>query len=193
MTLPVEAMNISESIQISISSIFNDVNQALAQGITLTESQTQTIVIEPILKTLGYNVWEYQKTATSEITGQIPDYTMLPNTEFEWFLEVKKWKLILSEREAKQAVNYAANQGKRWAVLTNGDEWRIYDANCHEDLTRKCIFTTELSSSTAIETLSLLTKESMQQNLLAASHRARLLTESVQRELSTINSETVRI
>jgi len=177
----------------TIASILDDVKKAAENGITLTESMTETIVIDRMLAALGYAVWEYQKQGTAEGIGNIPDYTILPKTPQQWFLEVKRWQLPLTEKEANQTVGYAFSQGSRWAILTNGDEWRIYDAHCKEHLTQKCIFTLKsLSSPDAVEMFSLLMKEAMKQDLLAASHRARLLAEAVRNELLTAGSETIK-
>jgi len=185
-------MNLT-SLKEAITSVLTDVHTAIDNGVQLNESQTQTVVIEPLLKTLGYAVWEYQKTAAETYTGTIPDYTILPNTACEWFLEVKKWQLSLTDKEASQAVMYAFNRGKRWAILTNGDEWRIYDAHCKEQLTSKCIYVVKsLDSDNAIEVISLLTKESMQHDMLAASYRTRILIEAVQHQLTTANSEAIK-
>lgn len=42
-------------------------------------------------------------------------------------IEVKAIGLELKEQHVKQAVDYAANQGVDWVVLTNGMHWRVYN------------------------------------------------------------------
>jgi len=112
----------------------------------------------------------------------------------QWFLEVKRWLLPLTEKEANQTVGYAFSQGTRWAVLTNGDEWRIYDAHSKAPLPQKCIMTIQsLSSPDATEVFSLLSKDSIQREQLAASYRVRLIYQSVQSELLNQESATVKM
>lgn len=63
-----------------------------------------------------------------DAAGQKPDYTILPDTpDSTWFLEAKAWHVTLEDKHAIQAINYANTQGKRWVVLSNGREWRLYD------------------------------------------------------------------
>lgn len=90
------------------------------------EANTCDWVIRPLIVALGY--------ANHEIFGQsadtsnkFPDYTILPNTNSTWYLEAKAWKSVLESSHVDQAMNYAHSNGKRWVVLSNGKEWRLYD------------------------------------------------------------------
>jgi predicted type IV restriction endonuclease len=38
----------------------------------------------------------------------------------------KSAKVVLKDIHIKQAVDYAANEGIEWVVLTNGAMWRVY-------------------------------------------------------------------
>lgn len=44
----------------------------------------------------------------------------------QFLIEVKAIGTELKDAHVKQAVDYAANQGTDWVVLTNGLSWRIY-------------------------------------------------------------------
>src|SRR3546814_15069910 len=41
-------------------------------------------------------------------------------------IEVKAIGLDLKDHHVKQAIDYAANQGVDWVLLTNGTQWRVY-------------------------------------------------------------------
>src|SRR3546814_11996701 len=41
-------------------------------------------------------------------------------------IEVKAIGLYLKDTHVKQAIDYAANQGVDWVLLTNGTQWRVY-------------------------------------------------------------------
>ena len=90
------------------------------------EANTCGWVIRPLLHSCGYHYHEIDEQA-HDGAGKIPDFTLLPGTPHTWFLEAKKWTETLSDSHTIQAINYAHAQGKRWVVLTNGREWRLYD------------------------------------------------------------------
>ena len=99
----------------------------------LSEADTERIAIEPILSVLGYGVLDYSKRPAGP-GGDFPDYIVLPDRAERWILEAKEWGLRLDLRAARQALNYAHNRGARWAVLTNGREWRLYSAEARGGL-----------------------------------------------------------
>jgi hypothetical protein len=45
---------------------------------------------------------------------------------FEYLIEVKAIGLDLKDAYTKQAVDYSANQGTDWVILTNAEIWRVY-------------------------------------------------------------------
>jgi len=91
------------------------------------ESTTCDWVILPLLRAAGYALREI---VSRDVDAQrsFPDYTILPKDEAHTFyLEAKAWKVALEDAHAAQTLNYANANGKRWAVLTNGRTWRLYD------------------------------------------------------------------
>src|SRR5690606_13790585 len=79
-------------------------------------------------------------------------------------LEVKAIGIQLNDRHVKQAVDYAANQGVDWVVLTNAVQWRLYRIVIAKPIDAKLACEFDLlaintRSSTAIEKLYLLTRE----------------------------------
>ncbi len=89
------------------------------------ESNTCERVILPLLWT-GYPRRDIE-SRKADSAGQYPDYTLLPNTSSTWFIEAKAWRVTLEDTHSQQALNYANQNGKRFVVLTNGQEWRLYD------------------------------------------------------------------
>lgn len=109
----------------SIDEIFQDV---LAAEPPDNESNTCAWIILPVLGQLGYRPHEIASQNVS-VAGTRPDYIVLRGTPHEWVLEAKAWNVPLDHSGAAQAVSYASGLGKRWAVLTNGKHWRLFD--CH--------------------------------------------------------------
>lgn len=90
------------------------------------ETQTCDWAVVPLLRAVGYLLREIHAQARDP-GDRLPDYTLLPGGANEWFLEVKTWDAPLDGKPEIQATGYAHNAGKRWAALTNGRTWRIYD------------------------------------------------------------------
>ncbi len=83
-------------------------------------------IIVPLLWKLGYAHHEIFSQVADD-AGKFPDYTILPHTPQTWYLEAKAWKEDLQHKHVIQAMNYAHTTGRRWVVLSNGREWRLYD------------------------------------------------------------------
>lgn len=91
------------------------------------ESSTCDWIILPLLYAAGY-VRRDIESRVADSTGQFPDYTVMPNNSSStYYLEAKAWNVILEDSHVKQALNYANHNGKRFVVLTNGQNWRLYD------------------------------------------------------------------
>lgn len=92
------------------------------------EQQTKDWVIRPVLEeVLGYHKLEIVPEVSGPGNAR-PDYTVLPDTPHTWLLEAKDWSEALSDQHALQATTYAYQHGTRWVVLSNGQEWRLYDS-----------------------------------------------------------------
>jgi predicted type IV restriction endonuclease len=90
------------------------------------EANTCHHVIVPLLHGMGYTNFDLS-SQESNGAGQFPDYTVLPRTSHTWYLEAKTWSATLKDNDMHQAINYAHSEGRRWVVLSNGREWRLYD------------------------------------------------------------------
>ena len=92
------------------------------------EANTCNWVIWPLLLACGYLPYDIHAQG-HDPAGKIPDYTILPNSPHTWFLEAKTWQEDIKDTHIAQASNYANAQGKRWFVVTNGRDWRLYDGH----------------------------------------------------------------
>ncbi len=111
-------MNIREAIQDALK-YFDDPPP--------NEASTCEWVILPLLHAAGYDRRDILSHVSDGGRG-FPDYTILPKDEqHKFYLEAKAWLVMLEDEHARQSLNYANGNGKRWVVLTNGQEWRLYD------------------------------------------------------------------
>lgn len=90
------------------------------------EANTCDWIIRPLLLSLGYENFEIS-SQMGDAASKFPDYTILPQTGHTWYLEAKAWSASLDSLHVDQALNYAHSNGQRWVVLSNGQEWRLYD------------------------------------------------------------------
>ncbi len=100
------------------------------------EAATRMRVIDKVLQHLGYALDEIEPE-NDTAAGPKPDYILLPeDPAHTWFLESRAWSQELSEGDdLARSLAYACSEGKRWVVLTNGREWRLYDAAREETRT----------------------------------------------------------
>jgi hypothetical protein len=84
---------------------------------------------------------------------------------------VKAVNQELKEAYVKQAVDYAANQGVEWVVLTNAQEWQIYRVTFGQPISHELLVSLKFmamspKSGTDLEALFLLTREAQGKSLL---------------------------
>lgn len=94
----------------------------------LKETPTRTIIIDPILESLGWNVRDPDEVLLEypTIDGKSVDYALMINRKPALLVEAKQLDDAIDVKAITQIVGYAANNGIMWCVLTNGVKWRIY-------------------------------------------------------------------
>ena len=98
---------------------------ASARSRDLGEADTVTLVTDMLSEIFGYDKY-------TEITGEylirstFCDLAIKINSELQTLIEVKAIGLELKDNHVRQAIDYAANQGVDWVMLTNGINWRVY-------------------------------------------------------------------
>lgn len=141
-----------------------------AEKRSYNEQQTIDYFIRPLFETLGWNFTNPAEVVPQQsISGQRADYGFSLNGIPKFYLEAKAFRVDLSlEQHARQAINYAWNKGVTYAVLTNFEGIKVFNAQAQsKDLLSKLIF--EISCSdyvTDIERLRLLSKGQFLENAL---------------------------
>lgn len=89
------------------------------------EADTVTIIKDMLADVFGYDKYS---DVTSEycIRGTFCDLAIKLDGHLATLIEVKAIGLDLKDAHVKQAIDYAANQGVDWVLLTNGMVWRVY-------------------------------------------------------------------
>lgn len=91
----------------------------------VNEADTVTIVNDILSYVFGYDKYS-EITSEFCIRNTYCDLAIKVNSQVKFLIEVKAIGLNLKGNHLQQAVNYGANQGVNWVVLTNGINWEIY-------------------------------------------------------------------
>lgn len=94
------------------------------------EENTKKDFVLPLFRALGWNVEDSDEVKAEEkVSKKRVDYAFRINGINKFFLEVKALKEYTSEPEyIQQAIEYAWNKGVPWAVLTNFETLRVFNA-----------------------------------------------------------------
>ncbi len=91
----------------------------------VSEADTVTLVKDLLAEVFGYDKYA-ELTSEHAIRGTYCDLAIKIDDKLAQLVEVKAIGISLEDRHVKQVVDYAANQGVEWVVLTNGLVWRLY-------------------------------------------------------------------
>ncbi len=91
----------------------------------INETDTVTIVTDMLSGIFGFDKYT-EITGEYAIRGTYCDLAIKVNESVKYLIEVKAIGIELKENHLRQAVNYGANNGIQWVVLTNGIDWKIY-------------------------------------------------------------------
>lgn len=105
----------------------------------LDESGTRIMINTFLTTILGYQELEEIKTEYM-IKGTYADYIVQINGQRHFLVEVKAFSLELSEKHLRQAINYGANEGIEWAILTNGRQFQFYKILFEKPISERLVF-----------------------------------------------------
>lgn len=145
-----------------------------AKSRDVNESDTVIIITDMLSEIFGYDKYS-EITSEFTVRSTYCDLAIKLDSKVAFLLEVKAIGLELKDNFVKQAVDYAANQGIDFVVLTNGVLWRVYKIAFTKPIDQELVFEFDflsLSHKNAddIERLSLLTKEGWQKSFLYEYH-----------------------
>lgn len=134
------------------------------------EADTVTIVKDLLADVFGYNKYS-ELTSEYAIRGTYCDLAIKIEGALQTLIEVKAIGLELKDHHVKQAIDYAANQGVDWVLLTNGSQWRVYHVVFAKPIGQELIVDLDLCALNArsaadIEKLFLWCKEGWQKSVL---------------------------
>lgn len=147
---------------------------AAAKSRDVGEADTVTIIKDMLADVFGYDKYS-EVTSEYAIRSTYCDLAIKLDGTLQTLIEVKAIGLELKDAHAKQAVDYAANQGVDWVLLTNGISWRVYHVIFAKPIDQELVIDIDFCSlnqrtESDLELLYLWCKEGWQRSVLGEYH-----------------------
>ena len=161
-TLEVTTTVVPPRLTDALNAVRDKIDKAKQKGKNVCEADTQTAMIDPVLQAIGWNLGNLDEVR-QQYKGT--DYALFIKRDSKPIMLVEAKALMETlddSKHGKQIMGYAGTLGAAWVVLTNGDEYRIYNATCGGmDIKERLFRTVRLTApnSSAGETLALLSRE----------------------------------
>ena len=110
----------------------------------LDESGTRLLINHFLTDMLGYETLSEVKTEYM-IKGTYADYVIQIGGKRHFLVEVKALSLNLSSNHLRQSINYGANEGIDFVLLTNGRVFELYKVLFEKPISHELIFSLNLS------------------------------------------------
>ena len=114
---------VADRIAIGLKRLVPVIQQQRARDVS--EADTVTLVKDVLAEVFGYDKYA-ELTGELAIRGTYCDLAVRLEDKICELIEVKAIGLTLNERHLRQAVDYAANQGIEWVILTNAVVWQLH-------------------------------------------------------------------
>lgn len=154
----------------------------------ISEADTITVIKDMLTDIFGYDKYS-ELTSEHQIRGTFCDLAIQVDGKVRYLAEVKSAGTSLNNNHLRQVVNYGANKGIEWVLLTNAIVWKVYrirftqPIDCHEVY---CFYMGAVSprSLDDLSKLFMLSRESITTDALQEFHRqAQILNRFVIAEL----------
>lgn len=159
---------ISDRLTVSIKRFQSVLSSAKARDVN--ESDTVIIVTDMLSEVFGYDKYT-DLSSEHAIRGTYCDLAISIEGKIQLLIEVKAVGTELKDSHVKQAVDYAANKGVDWVILTNGIHWRLYKVSFGKPIDQDLVLdidalTLNLRNDEDLKSLYLLTKEGWQKEVM---------------------------
>lgn len=136
----------------------------------ISEADTVTIVKDLLSEVFGFDKYA-EVTGEYAIRGTRCDLAIKLDGKLRVLIEVKAIDSDLKELHVKQAIDYAANEGVDWVILTNSIRWVLYHVSFSKPIDKEEVANLDLLSIDCkkepdLEKLYLLTKEGISRDAL---------------------------
>lgn len=145
-----------------------------ARSRDVNESDTSMIISDMLADVFGFDKYN-EITRELCVRGTYCDLAIRIDQKLQFLIEVKAIGVELKEQHAKQAVDYAANQGVEWVALTNGIEWKVFRVSFGKPIDKELVVDLNLTAMSGkdeddVAKLFLLSRESIVKSALEEYH-----------------------
>ncbi len=92
------------------------------------ETRTRQVLIDPLLRELGWDVSDPAAVQLEYRVGQQwADYALMSDSQPVAVIEAKRLGRGLEDDEIMQVLNYANRDGIDYMIVTDGDQWEMYE------------------------------------------------------------------
>ncbi|MEA3195488.1 MAG: hypothetical protein QOD26_3821 [Betaproteobacteria bacterium] len=175
-------MGIPARVADRISSQLKKYQSILADAHTrdVSESDTVVIIADMLVDVLGYKKY-VEVTTELAIRGTFVDLAVKVGNDIRFLVEAKAIGATLKDAHVKQAIDYGANNGVEWVILTNGGTWRVYKVHFKQPIDKSLVFEFDalngsVKSPQVIECLGNLSREGFEQSSMTAFYLQRQIT-----------------
>lgn len=118
---------------------------AYASSPKLSEADTRAVLIDPLLRALGYeDVSDITREYYVRNSQEFIDYVIRLQGRNILAIEAKSLSAELTDKAASQLVSYCSVDGIPWGVLTNGRSLKLYNAVMAGGIESKLMITIDL-------------------------------------------------
>ncbi len=175
-------MPISTRVADRISSQLKKYHAILADARArdVSESDTVVIIVDMLADVLGYKKYT-EITTEHSIRGTYVDLAVKVGSDVRFLVEAKAIGSSLKENHIKQAIDYGANHGIEWVVLTNGVTWQVYKVHFKQPIDKSLLFEFDALAPNArsdqvIDCLGNLSREGFEQSSMTTFYQQRQIT-----------------
>lgn len=148
-----------------------------AKARDINESDTVLIITDILNELFGFDKYS-EITSEYEIRGTYCDLATKIDGTLQYLVEVKAIGNELKDQYIKQAVDYAANEGIDWVILTNSMHWIIYRIVFAKPITKEQVVEFDFSNLSSknkqhLEILFSISKEGCTKSVLDELHSRR--------------------
>ena len=111
----------------------------IAKAKDINESDTIVIVIDMLSELFGYDKF-LDVTSEYEIKKTYCDLALKIGGQTRFLIEVKAIGLDLKDDHIRQVINYGANTGIDWVILTNSCVWKVYKITYAKPINKEQVY-----------------------------------------------------
>jgi predicted type IV restriction endonuclease len=135
------------------------------------ESDTVTVITDILQDIFGYDKYS-DITSEYAIRGTYCDLAILDtHKKIRFLIEVKAISVALNDNHIKQALDYGANAGVNWVLLTNAETWMLYKIKFGKPIDKELVsefnlLTINSKADKDLETLFVISKDGQEKSII---------------------------